>query len=84
MKLPSVDRLIRIYPKDDVHPVGVIYLSDFDLGELKKLFKTEKDDPMFDCFEISTEEAPYFKTRYNIDLDLSTYEYFLEAEDNED
>ena len=75
----SVKRFIRVYPKEGIHPLGIIELPYFELRELQQLFETGVDDPMYDCFLITSQETNYFEDKYGTSFDLDNYEYFLEA-----
>ena len=79
-QMSNVKRLITVFEKgDDEFLKDEIELSSPILSELQSLFSVGSDNPMYDCFEITIKEAPYFKDRFNIQLNLEKYIYYLEC-----
>jgi hypothetical protein len=78
--MSKVKRLITVFEKgDDEFLKDEIELSNPSLPELQSLFSIDSDNPMYDCFEITEKEAPYFKEKFNIQIDLNKYIYYLEC-----
>ena len=78
--MSNVKRLITVFEKDDDEFLkDEIELSNVDLSKLQVLFSVEKDNPMYDCFEITEKEAGYFREKFNINLDFENYIYYLEC-----
>jgi len=84
----KVNRVIRIFDKFSDSLVEEIYINvenkSKELEILQILFGVEKDNLMYDCYPITTEEQFRFLA-LNFDVPLDTFdddtkEYFLEAD----
>lgn len=76
----SVERVITIFKKnDDESFLGDISIDKIELSELQKIFNLESSNPMYDCYEVSTEHALFFKEKVGIDFDFKKYTYFVEC-----
>ncbi len=53
--------------------------SDISLGELQNVFKIEKDNPMYDCYQITECEVDYFIKSLGINFNLKKYDYYVEC-----
>lgn len=78
--MSNLKRLITIFKKgDDESLKDEIELLCPNLSELQSLFSIDSDNPMYDCYEITEKEAPYFEDKFKIQLDLEKYIYYLEC-----
>ena len=76
-KRPRVRRLFAIYDKKTEIFIRDYELTNFNLGEMQKLFS--QDDPMHYCYRITEKEAPYFRKKYGRRFFFKKKEYFLET-----
>jgi hypothetical protein len=78
--MSNLKRLITVFERgEDELLKDEIELPNAVLSELQSLFSVKKDNPMYDCFEITKKEANYFKDKFNISLDFEKYIYYLEC-----
>lgn len=76
----KVRRLIRFFEKTSDKYVGEIELPEIELSELQKLFNEDRENPMYDCYPITTNEHTFFIQFLDKPLELDKYNYFLEAD----
>jgi len=66
------------YGKDETI-IEEIDLPDIPLAELQELFSVPKNNPMYDCWDITPEHVAFFQNKINIEFNFDRYEYFLET-----
>ena len=61
--------------------MGELKITNIDLEHLQKLFGISSDNPMYDCYLVeSSEQINYLQDILNFEVDLNSYEYFVEYE----
>lgn len=78
-EVSSIKRVITVFEKSDELMKDEFELVNTDLVELQMLFSIERDNPMYDCFEITENEAEYFENKFNIHFDFEKKVYYLEC-----
>lgn len=79
----GIVRFVRCYEKEGDRLIEEYPLPPIKISQLQEWFSESSTDPMVDCYPISPKEAEMLKS-YTLDqvqFDLETFEYFLEAED---
>ena len=79
--LPKVERWLRWYQRDGEEFVGEIKLEGLTVSQLEQVFTHFNDDPlMYYCYPVETnKQVEFIATWGKIELDLDSYEYFLEC-----
>lgn len=72
-------RYIAGYSKQLEILTEVIYLEDFSLESVAPYFDVDGDPQMYLCYAITGDLEPIFKNLFGVELDLSTFDYFLEC-----
>ncbi len=77
----KVARCLRWYKRDGEELVREIRLEGLTVSQLEQVFTQFNDDPlMYYCYPVETNKQLEFITTWkNIELDLDSYEYFLEC-----
>lgn len=68
-------RVITTFNKADESYLGEFRLNEFNLSEVQRIFNVPKENPMFDCWEITEESSDYFKRKF----DFKNHIYYIEA-----
>src|SRR5438876_4836912 len=80
MKEPSwFVRVIEYFSNENDELVGEFALSQVELAQLQRVWRTPPDEPMVECFSIGEEQAPFFRELTDIEFDFARYSYFLAA-----
>ncbi|MDF2386972.1 hypothetical protein JMG10_36255 [Nostoc ellipsosporum NOK] len=78
---PLVQRVLRWYAKDGSDFVGEKILDNVNLYNLQNLFKTELNNPMYECYPIeSFDQENYLEDTLNFKLNTEKYDYFIECD----
>lgn len=78
---PKVERVLRWFEKEGNNLVGEQVLDDVKLEQMQELFEISSENPMYDCYRVeSSEQIEYFQKLLNFQLDLQSYEYFVECD----
>jgi len=78
---PKVERVLRWFEKEGNNLVGEQVLDDVKLEQLQELFGISSENPMYDCYRVETsEQIEYFQKLLNFQLDIESYEYFVECD----
>ena len=77
----QVERWIRWFKKDGEELVGETKLVGLTIEQLKQILTPDPEDPlMYYCYPIQTRKQVEFLVPWvKVQLDLETYEYFLEC-----
>lgn len=73
-------RWVRGYKKKGDALVEELPLRGVRLSELRSLFGADEDDPMVDCYPVSSEQAAWLLRYLPQPLRLRTLDYFLECD----
>ena len=78
MTEPNVSRFLIAYGRSDdrVHEELPLPLA---LADLQALFGRPKDDPMYDAYPVTEAQRPSLEKLLGRTLDISRFEYFVEA-----
>ncbi len=80
-QLPAVQRFVRWYEKSCCDFVGETVLNNIQISQLQKLFEIASDNPMYDCYLVSSpEQINYLQRILNCQFNIHDYEYFLECD----
>ena len=79
--MQNVRRYISYFSKVDEAHAGDLTLPEIELSAIQVLFKEKKENPMYDCYPITENEAGFFRNLAEISFDFEKYDYFLEAEE---
>ncbi|NEP13917.1 MAG: hypothetical protein F6K14_27695 [Symploca sp. SIO2C1] len=78
---PKVDRVVRWFEKDGDAIVGEARIGNPDLQKLHELFDIPEENPMYDCYPISTKtQIRYIQKNLSHEIDTLSYDYFLECD----
>lgn len=78
---PKVMRMLRWFDKEGDNFVGETTITNVSLERLQKLFGISANNPMYDCYLVeSSEQINYLQKILNVELDLNSYEYFVECD----
>ena len=78
---PVVQRVVRWYAKCGNDFIGEKVLDNVNLSYLKKLFRVESNNPMYECYPIeSFEHKNYFEKAFNLKINIELYDYFIECD----
>ena len=77
----EVERWLRWYKRDGEELVGEIKLEGLTVSQLEQVFTRFNDDPLiYYCYPVETnKQVEFMATWEKIELDLDSYEYFLEC-----
>ena len=74
-----IKRVIYCFDKKSEKLIKEIELKDISLTILQEIFGINSNNPMFDCYQITFENRKCFEKHINETLDLSKYNYYVEA-----
>ncbi|WP_333427463.1 DUF7683 domain-containing protein [Microcoleus sp. F4-D5] len=78
---PVVQRVVRWYAKCGNDFIGEKVLDNVNLSYLKKLFRVESNNPMYECYPIEyCEHKNYLEKAFNLKINLELYDYFIECD----
>ena len=78
---PKVTRVLRWFEKEGENLVGETTITNVNLECLQKLFGISSDNPMYDCYLVeSFEQINYLQKIVDFELDLNSYNYFVECD----
>ncbi|MDQ2687745.1 MAG: cloacin immunity family protein [Armatimonadota bacterium] len=75
----SVKWVLSAYRKQEDYPVDERPLPHVDTAILQKLFGQPLDNPMYDVYPVSEEQAKRLQPYAGHPLDLRKYDYFVEC-----
>ena len=75
-----VVRVLRWFNRETEELAGSAPLKNIDLPRLQRMFRAKADDPMYDCFEVTTIEAGQLQVHVDVPIELEKYHYFVEAD----
>ena len=75
----TVVRTLSYYPKESDFPAGDLPLAGIDVGVLRKLFGVDSENPMFDVYQVGPEQVSFLQKALRRELDLETFDYFVEC-----
>jgi hypothetical protein len=78
MTEPHVSRFVIAYRRSDDRVQEELPLRAA-LADLQHLFGRPEDDPMYDAYRVTESQRPTLEKLLGRTLDLSRYEYFVEA-----
>lgn len=78
---PIVNRVLRWFEKEGDELIGEKKIDNISLESLQKLFGIDSENPMYDCYPVeSAEQINYLQNLVNFDLDIESYDYFIECD----
>jgi len=78
---PVIQRVVRWYAKCGNDFIGEKVLDNVNLSYLKKLFRVESNNPMYECYPIeSFEHKNYLEKAFNLKIHIELYDYFIECD----
>jgi len=75
----NINRYIRWYDKENGDIIGEEEII-VSLELIQQEFNVPKENPMYDCWKIDILNLAFLKSSLNQDIDLSKYDYFIEAD----
>jgi hypothetical protein len=70
-------RSIRCFPRHGEEVIREDVIINIALSDLQKAFGVDRDDPMYDVFEVNKLNDNLFRTQMGLVFDHSNYDYFL-------
>ena len=84
MSTANVSRWLRGYDSQDEMRVEYHLPSSWTLEMLQGLLDLPQDDPMYDCYPVGEAQLERLAESLGIALPTETYEFFLEADAEDD
>jgi len=75
----NTNRYIQWYDKVTERAVGSEELKEIELADLQNIFNVPTENPMYDSWEVEEKHIETLKKYLSHSLDLSLYDYFIEA-----
>lgn len=76
---PRIRRLLAAYDKKTEKHICDYELTSFRIKEVQKVFNQPPNDPMYYCYHVTENEAPYFRKKYGRRFYFKKRQYFLET-----
>jgi hypothetical protein len=76
--MKSIVRRLRAYQKDGDDLVIEIELPPLEITYLQNLFGIEKDDPMYDAYDVHEKQKVELEKYIDTEIYIDKYDYFLE------
>lgn len=76
---PNIKWFLSTYRKQEEDPLDEIPLPNVDTATLQSLFGQPQDNPMYDVYPVSEEQAKRLQFYVGHPLDLRKYDYFVEC-----
>ncbi len=78
---PIVNRVLRWFEKEGDNLIGEKTINNISLEQLQKTFEIDSENPMYDCYPVeSAEQINYLQSLLNFNLDIKSYDYFIECD----
>lgn len=74
----NIVRKLRGYEKNGDALILEIKLPPLDISYLQNLFGIDKDNPMYDAYEVHEKQKIVLEKYITEEIDLDRYDYFLE------
>jgi hypothetical protein len=71
--------ILKKYEKTDDYPVGEYHLSGVTAEQLRSIFNASSDDPMYDCYPVTSCQVKYLEGIIKERMDLISFDYFVEC-----
>ena len=79
--MACVRRMLRWFEKSTGDSLaGEAELCDVTLPDLQDIFGVPQGDPMYDCWPVRAEHLPALSPYVPVPIDLTKFDYFVEAD----
>lgn len=85
MSVTTNVRTLAWYEKDPGNRfIEEAELKGADLESLEQLFDISRDNPMYDCYPVSSTNLAQLQAYVDVIIELDKYDYFIECRTTED